>query len=296
MWLCSLVLMLCCQEWQFKIHTEGLKSAADSEYFVVFTASWCGPCQRLKQNELVQLSDKTWKLKNSDYQVTVVDIEKDTQWKKSVVSLPTIWMVDRESRWPIEEWVGYTEASQLLAPTQIDGVCRLSANNKKWSGVAIAPDLVLTCAHHDEADNIKLEFPLAGSSGTFVSVRGRVRKANRKSDVSVIDFRLPAKYRLKSYPVRAGKPIRIKGYAGIKAESRLLEVALEKPAGVLDGYTVRTLQLTGQSESGMSGSPVLAEDDGQLTVTGIQFGGKDNVIDFATVDSINALLQEAQSE
>lgn len=288
MWILTLALVLC-QEWSFKVQTQVMKASADSEYFVVFTAAWCGPCRRLKESEVPKLQD-------AGYQVTVVDIEKDTQWKKSVVSLPTIWMVDRESRWPIEQWVGYTETSQLLAPTQIDGVCRLSANNKKWSGVAIAPDLVLTCAHHDEADNIKVEFPLAGSSGTFVTVRGRVRKANRKSDVSVIEFRLPAKYRLKAYPVRAGKPVRIKGYAGIKAESRLLEVALEKPAGALDGYAVRTLQLTGQSESGMSGSPVLAEDNGQLTVTGIQFGGKDNVIDFATVDSINALLQEAHSE
>ncbi len=288
MWILSLLMLLTAEDWQFRIESQTLAAAGQSEYFVVFTADYCPPCRRVKSQEVP-------KLEQAGYEVTVVDIEKETQWKSSVASLPTIWLVDRESRWPIEKWVGYTQAAELMAPQAIDGVCRLSGNNKRWSGVAVAPDLVLTCAHHDEADNLKVEFPLPGAAGTYVSVRGRVRKADRRSDLSLIEFRLPKRYRLKSYPVRAGKPVRIKGFkAGTEPES--LEVVVETSSGTVDGIAVQSVRVAGQAHSGMSGSPVFASEQGELVITGIQFGGKGDSIDFATVDSINKILQEASRE
>lgn len=289
MWLFPLLMLLTAQEWQFRIEAQALSAAAgQSEYFVVFTAEWCGPCRQLKDQQVP-------KLKQAGYQVTVVDIEKDTQWKSSVASLPTIWLVDRESRWPIEKWVGYTQAAELMSPQSIDGVCRLSANNKKWTGVAIGPDLVLTCAHHDEADNLRVEFPIPGAVGQYVSVRGRVRKFDRKSDLSIVEFRLPAKYRLKAYPVRAGKPVRVKGYReGTKPET--IDIIIEGVSGTVEGVEVKSVKVAGQAHSGMSGSPVFAMDGSELVITGIQFGGKGDLIDFATVDSINKILQEASRE
>lgn len=83
-----------------------------NRYLVVFTASWCGPCKTLKQNELVQLSDKSWKVKNSDHKVTVVDIDEQPQW--GIGRVPAVWVVDRETRKPLKRMTGYKTADELL--------------------------------------------------------------------------------------------------------------------------------------------------------------------------------------
>lgn len=289
-WLCSIVLLVCCpvDDWHFRIERSAVASVAagekPSEYFVIFTADYCAPCKQMKRDELP-------KLKAAGYQVTEVDIQKETQWAEKVVSLPTIWLVDRETRQPMQTWVGFTSMADLLAPESIDGVCRLSANGKRWSGVAVSDGFVLTCAHHDEPDNITLEFPV-GSHGSkrYISLRGKVRKFNREADVSIVEFRLPKKYRLKTYQVKDGTPATIKGY-GKGVDPKSISTSIRARDRTAYGFPIVTLSAV--PESGMSGAPVFAESESGPVVAGMQFGGHGSEVDMATVDTITKVLQEA---
>jgi len=71
-------------------------------YLVVFTASWCGPCQQWKAAE---------KGKLNGVDITTVDIDQDKQWGISTV--PTFWVVDRATRQPVKKYTGYTSANTL---------------------------------------------------------------------------------------------------------------------------------------------------------------------------------------
>jgi len=73
-------------------------------YLVVFTASWCGPCQQWKSAE---------KGKLNGVDITTVDIDQDKQWGISTV--PTFWIVDRATRQPVKKYAGYTSAATLNA-------------------------------------------------------------------------------------------------------------------------------------------------------------------------------------
>jgi thiol-disulfide isomerase/thioredoxin len=83
-------------------------------YTVVFTASWCQPCLQYNQSgKLKHLQDRM--------PVTVVDIDEQPQWKKgnakrpAVTRLPTFWLVDYETRQPVQIWVGSTDAEIIEA-------------------------------------------------------------------------------------------------------------------------------------------------------------------------------------
>ncbi len=101
-----LLLLACLQAPIFPVTAKEEKPEPVKEsgtYLVVFTASWCGPCQQWKQNERPKLNGVT---------ITTVDIDKEKQW--GVGTVPSFWIVDRETRKPVKKLTGYTSADTLL--------------------------------------------------------------------------------------------------------------------------------------------------------------------------------------
>jgi hypothetical protein len=95
-----LLLLALAQEPIFKPTAPAKESGT---YLVVFSASWCGPCQRWKANEKPKLKGVF---------VTSVDIDEQRQW--GVASVPEFWIVDRATRNPIKKFSGYTSAETLM--------------------------------------------------------------------------------------------------------------------------------------------------------------------------------------
>lgn len=91
-----------------------------SNYLVAFTASWCGPCQRWKRDELPNLTA-------AGIDVTIVDVDKEPQWRIS--SLPTFWVVERATRQPKQKLVGFTDSGVLLKLTTETGATVLQPAN-----------------------------------------------------------------------------------------------------------------------------------------------------------------------
>lgn len=93
-------------------------------YVVVYSAKWCGPCQRWKRDELASL-------KASGVAVTVVDVDEQPQWNQprwvtdkaknqrvlipGITSLPTFQVVRRSDRIPVWQTIGYQTAKSLAA-------------------------------------------------------------------------------------------------------------------------------------------------------------------------------------
>lgn len=89
----------------FPVTAKEEKPAAkeSGRYLVVFTASWCGPCQQWKANERPKLQGVS---------ITTVDIDEQKQW--GVTTVPTFWIVDRATRKPLKKYTGSTSAATLL--------------------------------------------------------------------------------------------------------------------------------------------------------------------------------------
>lgn len=77
---------------------------SSDHYVVMFTASWCGPCQAYKN------SDKFTQLK-ARFPVTVVDVGVDRQWTKHVSTVPTFWLARRSDRKVLTRYTGSTDVS-----------------------------------------------------------------------------------------------------------------------------------------------------------------------------------------
>lgn len=72
--------------------------AANKPIFLMFTASWCGPCQKLK-NEILY-KPNIWSSLNQHFIVHMIDVDKhktDVELFKSVFDgrVPTIFFLDR---------------------------------------------------------------------------------------------------------------------------------------------------------------------------------------------------------
>ena len=86
----------------------GQYAISSDHYVVMFTASWCGPCQAYKN------SDKFTQLK-ARFPVTVVDVGVDRQWTKYVSTVPTFWLARRSDRKVLTRYTGSTDVSIFVA-------------------------------------------------------------------------------------------------------------------------------------------------------------------------------------
>jgi hypothetical protein len=81
-------------------------------YVVMFTATWCGPCQNWKNNGGPQ------KIKAAGYNFTPIDIDANPKWKSKVDRYPTFWIVDHATRNPQYKFLGTTPAETIIAKAE----------------------------------------------------------------------------------------------------------------------------------------------------------------------------------
>lgn len=76
-----------------KIVVDGdIGTGRNSDFYVVmFTATWCGPCQNYKISSEYQKVDKKFK-------ITQIDIDLHPEWKRQVSSYPTFWLCRRNGQ------------------------------------------------------------------------------------------------------------------------------------------------------------------------------------------------------
>lgn len=91
---------------------ETVKAPEKPYYIVMFTASWCQPCQTWKNNGNPQ------KIRNAGYNFTPVDIDENPQWKSKVDRYPTFWIVDHATRNPQFKFIGSTPSETIIQKAQ----------------------------------------------------------------------------------------------------------------------------------------------------------------------------------
>jgi thioredoxin-related protein len=87
-----------------------VKAPNDKPYFIMFSSTYCGPCQRWKASELK-------KLNAAGYQVTIINVDEDDRWnaKYNVTTVPRFFLLDRKTRRTLKgPWVGFTPAVTLI--------------------------------------------------------------------------------------------------------------------------------------------------------------------------------------
>lgn len=84
-----------------------VESPAESDYYVVmFTASYCGPCQNYKN------SSKPAELKAAGYPLTYIDTQKNSSFYSG--SIPKFWLCKDKQK--VHEWpAGAVDPSTILA-------------------------------------------------------------------------------------------------------------------------------------------------------------------------------------
>ena len=88
--------------------------ANEKPYFVMFSGTYCGPCQRWKANELERLN-------KAGYEITIINVDHDDRWnaKYGVTTVPRFFLLDRKTRKTLRgPWVGYTPAVTLIMNAQ----------------------------------------------------------------------------------------------------------------------------------------------------------------------------------
>lgn len=258
------------------------KSAAAEPYFALFSQRNCGPCQRMKDDKIVEA------LEAAGYQVRKVDIDEEPQ--PTITSVPQLWLCGADKK-PIRKWNGYTTATQALTPFAADGVCRLSADDKYWSGVVISSGVVLTVAHHEETEGFAVELPKSFGSTEYVKLSCELVKTDIDADLSLLRFDPVELVQVKAYPLSElpASAIEIPGYLSGK-DPRKVKIRHNanrgfKTAGiVLDSYDGEGIS---SPQFGMSGSPLLTP---AREIAGIQSVGSAQEIGAVSLDTIRDFL------
>ncbi len=266
---------------------QAMKAAERQSFFALYFAQNCGPCERMKADGVVAA------LELAGHGVLVVDITEDPQ--PTVSAAPEVWLCD-SNRKPIRKWKGYTTAKELLTKTTAEGLCKLSADGAKWSGVSIGDGLVLTVAHHDKTEGFVVEFPLQFGGTQYIKFDAELVKTDADADLSVLRFHAPELIEVKSHPVcnLPASAIEIPGYLSGETPKRVRvrkKNIVSRVAGILidsyDGDGIVSPQV------GMSGAPLLTPEK---QIAGIQAIGKGSEIGAVTVDTIREFLKDVDRE
>jgi hypothetical protein len=266
------------------------KSAASEPYFALFSQRNCGPCKRMADDKIVEA------LETAGYQVRKVDIDKEPQ--PTVKTVPQLWLCGSDKK-PIRKWIGYTTAAQALTPVAVDGVCRLSADGKYWSGVVVAPGFVLTVAHHEKTEGFVAELPKSFGSADYARISCTLVKSDIDADLSLLRFEPVDLVQVKDYPLSKlpASAIEITGYLSGK-DPRKVKICRNanrgfKIAGIaMDSYDGEGIS---SPQFGMSGSPLLTPSK---EIAGIQSIGSAQEIGAVSLDTIRDFLNgvDLQSE
>jgi hypothetical protein len=257
-------------------------SSQPQGYFAFFFKSFCGPCERMKNEKVPQT------VKDAGYNVAEVNLDTDPQ--PTVTAAPEVWFCQPDGK-PVLKFKGYHKAESLLQPVQTDGLCRLSANGSRWSGVAISDSLILTCAHHEQTEAFFAEFPRSFGGGEYAKISAELVKIDKASDLSVLRYSMPdlvqvSPYALSTLPESA---IEVPGYLSGQTPKRVRlrpnKGSSFKIAGIaLDSYDGEGIS---SPQFGMSGSPLLTPDK---SIAGIQSVGSGREVGAIRLDTIRKFL------
>jgi len=259
------------------------KAAVAEPYFALFSQQNCGPCKRMNDDKIVEA------LETAGYVVRKVDIDEEPQ--PTVKTVPQLWLCGADKK-PIRKWIGYTTAVQALTPIETDGVCRLSADDKYWSGVVISSGVVLTVAHHEETHGFAVELPKSFGSTEYVKLSCELVKTDIDADLSLLRFDPVELVHVKAYPLSElpASAIEIPGYLSGK-DPRKVKIHHNAKKGfriagiLLDSYDGEGIS---SPQFGMSGSPLLTP---AREIAGIQSIGSAQEIGAVSLDTIRDFLE-----
>ena len=123
-----LIAMLLADDWKFRVSVAQPQPAqfeeqaqAEDYYAVLFTASWCQPCQRYRANTLPAVEQLV--------RVVQTDMDRSPEWWRprvvqsggkpvtvaGVQTIPTVWLVRKSDRMPVARWRGGATPAQIAA-------------------------------------------------------------------------------------------------------------------------------------------------------------------------------------
>jgi len=270
-----------------QISFERSMAASVETYFAIFTKNNCSPCERMKREGVKE------SLEAAGHRVVVSNVDESPT--QGVDVAPQVWLCDKERK-PLRKWKGYHTAEQILTPSSVDGLCRLQANNTRWSGVSIGDGLILSVAHHEQTENFFVEFPLTFGGSDYVRLPAELVKSDEAADLSVLRFRSPDLITVQSYVVSelAADAVEVPGYLAGETPKRV-KIRRRNFLSKIAGIAVDSYQGFGISspQFGMSGSPLLTPDK---HIAGIQAVGAGSEVGAVTVDTIRGFLSDVERD